>query len=447
MKNVLFLADTGHHTMAVQDHIKAITSYSCLHWFVENPLTFKLFHKLDLNNFDAIGIHYSIKIYNNYYLPDSLKEKISLFNGIKFVFLQDEYVNGNKTISTLINLDIDLLFTLVDSNTINKVYFHEKLQKVKKVTVLTAYVSESLQKIKFTPLENRPVDIFYRSRIYPFSLGRLAQERILIAEGVMNRANQYGLKCDISLQESKRIYGQNWINCLLSARAVLGTESGASIWDATGEITKQVKKLFALYPKIDFTFAYKNLLFQYENNVSYATISPRIFEAAAAHTAMILFPGYYNGILQENIHYICLNKDFSNFPDVVNKLKDIDFLYKLTTKAYNDLIFSQTFSEKKLSQLVENELDKLDKKKLINTHIFSEIITEDLNAIKRANFIINYVYVIISEIKFMIINFFVFLFDSQYSGKSKLIFIFEGFKRYICYISNRIAKNKKYFSL
>jgi hypothetical protein len=446
MKNILLLADTGHHTTAVQDHIKAMTAYSSLNWFIENPLTCKILYKFNFLNFDAIGIHYSIKIYNNYYLSKKTKEKIAYFSGVKFVFLQDEYANVNKTVSTLIDLDIDLLFTLVDEKYVDQVYFHEKLKKVKKITVLTGYVSDLMKKIPYKPLENRPLDIFYRSRIYPFSLGCLAQERILIAEGVMHRAAQYDLKCDISLQESKRVYGQAWMDSLQSARAVLGTESGASILDETGEIAKKVKKLFSKNPMMDFSLAYKEFLFQYESNIYYATISPRLFEAAATRTAMILFPGEYNGILQKNVHYIVLNKDFSNFSEVVNKLRDSNYLEQITDRVYNDLILSGYYADEKFSKLLEDELlNTLNRSVKNRVFVSDSIVNSDLNRVKSRNTLINFIHVVMAECKFVFVNFCIFLFDSQYSGKNKLFSIFEGVKRYRVYLAKRLTRNKEIF--
>jgi len=343
-------------------------------------------------------------------------------------------------------MDIDILFSLFGEKYIDHVYCNEKLKKIKKVTVLTGYVSESMKKIKIKPLEDRPLDIFYRSRIYPFSLGCLAQERILISEGVQNRAAQYNLKCDISLKENKRIYGQAWIDNLQSSRAVLGTESGASILDETGEITKKLKKLFSQCPMMDFSFAYKALLSQYEGNIYYAMISPRLFEAAATHTAMILFPGEYNGILKENIHYIALRKDFSNFSEVVKKLKDNSFLKQLIHRAYQDLILSGDYADKKLSALIERELFKVANKFEKNyIPISINVIRDHLSTMKSKNTMINFIYIIMEECKFVLVNFYIFLFDSQYTGKQKLFSIYNGINRYLFYLYNRWVKRREIF--
>ena len=93
---ILFLADTTHPAQAVHDHIQAVTSAEQFNWHVINPLVIKVIDKLDLSCFDAIGLHYSVKLYTNYYLSAQLKRKIADYAGIKFLFLQDEYQRVNQ---------------------------------------------------------------------------------------------------------------------------------------------------------------------------------------------------------------------------------------------------------------------------------------------------------------------------------------------------------------
>jgi hypothetical protein len=73
-------------------------------------------------------------------------------------------------------------------------------------------------------------------------------------------------------------------------------------------------------------------------------ISPRIFEAASLRTALVLHPGSYSGILEAWRHYIPLEKDFSNFDEVVRLIRDDAFLESLTEQAHADLIASRRYS-------------------------------------------------------------------------------------------------------
>ena len=50
--------------------------------------------------------------------------------------------------------------------------------------------------------------------------------------------------------------------------------------------------------------------------------SPRIFEAAAFQVCLILFPGSFGQVLKPNVHFIKLEKDFSNIEEVLDQMKD-----------------------------------------------------------------------------------------------------------------------------
>ena len=89
---------------------------------------------------------------------------------------------------------------------------------------------------------------------------------------------------------------------------------------------------------------YEAVLRPYEGNVTVNVISPRVFEAAALGTALVMFPGSYSGIVSPGEHYIVLEKDFSNMDDVVARLKDDAFMRDLTNRAYDDLVASRRWS-------------------------------------------------------------------------------------------------------
>ena len=63
------------------------------------------------------------------------------------------------------------------------------------------------------------------------------------------------------------------------------------------------------------------------------TISPRIFEASAFENTLVLHEGYYDGMLQPDLHYISVRKDYSNVRDVVERMKDRSFCERLARNA------------------------------------------------------------------------------------------------------------------
>jgi len=206
---------------------------------------------------------------------------------------------------------------------------------------LTGYVPEDVSlEDSAMPLADRPTLIGYRGRRLPHHYGLLGREKYLIGVEVRDRAVSLGLPVDIEVEDSHRIYGNDWYRFLGSCRATLGTESGANVFDESGEL----KRLSALHDSMSYeAFAEKYLGF-HEGRVRMNQISPKIFEAIRLRTALILFEGRYSGIVEPDVHYIPLKRDLSNFTEVVEKIRSLEYLQKLTERAYRDIIESGRWS-------------------------------------------------------------------------------------------------------
>ncbi len=347
---LLLCDDQSGHANTVLDHIATLTNCAEHDVRVFNPCGMKHSRYLDLNEFDVIVIHYSLVIISDYYLSPAFREQIRRFHGLKVQFIQDEYRWVDEIAAMMRHIGIHVLFTLLPPSEIPKVYSESRLPGVIKIPTLAGYVPDSLVGRPTPPLETRPVDIGYRGRTLPYWLGRLAQEKVWIGQGVLARADRYGLRCDIKWAEGDRIYGQRWNEFLMACKATLGTESGASITDFNGSLERRTKAYLAEHPSADFNEVHRQVLAAYEDNARVTAISPRIFEAAALRTALILFPGEYSGLVQPWVHYIPLAKDYSNMDEVVKRLRDIPFLRELTERAYQDLVASGRCSQGTLAR-------------------------------------------------------------------------------------------------
>lgn len=85
-------------------------------------------------------------------------------------------------------------------------------------------------------------------------------------------------------------------------------------------------------------------------------ISPRVFETIAMHTGLVLFEGNYSGVIHPGKHYIALKKDFSNVDEVLALVNDLDYLQKMTTRAYEDVILSGKYSYRTFIGRLDNVL-------------------------------------------------------------------------------------------
>ncbi|WP_133129606.1 hypothetical protein [Legionella yabuuchiae] len=438
--NILFLADTAHHTRAVTDHITAITSSENINWHVINSLINRTADKLDLSNFDAVGIHYSIKPYNNYYLSAALKHKIASYGGVKFLFLQDEYQKVNLVQDYLCNLGFHLLFTLVSPNMVDVAYPDPRLKSLKKVTVLTGYVQDYMKQIEAPLIQDRPIDVSYRGRRCEYWLGKLAYEKEWIANEFKRRVGVRQLTLDISIDEADRVYGEAWLQLLKNSKAVLGTESGSSIWDFDDSIRKLTNRYLKKIRTENFDLVYENVLKPYDGKILYNAVSPRVFEAAATRTPMVMFPGEYSGVCKPDEHYIVLEKDFSNLEVVLEKISDDDYLQALADRTYSDLIESDLYSQHTFSELVEGEL--LAQIKSINKENTEAELSVQIDATLANYKYLNRLRCLYTELNFIVLNFIQLLCDPKYSFLKKTQVLFKSIHRYITYLMPRLLEKK-----
>ncbi len=355
---LLLCDDTRGHANTVREHIAAFRKCSRHDVRTFNPrgLTHSSF--LDLDEFDVLVIHYSLVIISDHYLAPAFREQIRRFRGLKVQLIQDEYRWVEEMTGMMRDLGIQVLWTLLPPAEIPKVYGARRLPGVRTIHTLGGYVPEVPQALIPPPIESRPIDIGYRGRTLPYWLGRLAQEKVWIAQGVLERAERYGLRCDIRWREEDRIYGRSWNRFLSSCKATLGTESGASITDFDGSVERRTLAYLAEHPEADFWAVSRAVLEPFEGNVKLQVVSPRVFEAAAMRTALILFPGEYSGVVQPWVHYIPLAKDFSNMEEVVRSLRDAPFLRSLTEQTYTDLVASGRYSHRRFVAQFDEVLDQ-----------------------------------------------------------------------------------------
>ena len=372
--SILILCDDSRgHANTVLDHIRMFEQYSAHKIHTFNPRRLKGTCWLDLDEFDVVVIHYSVVIISDQFLAPAFREQLRLYQGLKVQFIQDECRWVNAITAMMRYLGIHIVFTLLPEKEVRKVYNDSSLPGVLICHTLAGYVPDNLIGLSTPPVEARPIDIGYRGRTLPYWLGELAQEKLWIGQGVRARAPQYGLRCDIAWGEQDRIYGSKWIGFLASCKATLGTESGASITDFDGLVEKRTKRYLAEHPEAAFADVQQAVLSPYEGNVYMNQISPKIFEAAALRTALVLFPGEYSGILHPWLHYIPLKRDFSNIREVAEKVRDVAFLRTLTETAYGDLVASGAYScasfVRQFDETISRMIDAVKRRRKAHYHV------------------------------------------------------------------------------
>lgn len=343
---VLLLADNRHQANVVQDHINGFAQHSNHQIHIVNPIHEKPPLALRFWKYDVVLIHYSIFILGEYYLPAAWAKAIRNFRGIKAQIIQDEHRYINSMKQQMHDLDIGMVFSSLNKKNLFKVYGGELLKNVTFYSCIPGYISENYFQHEPPPIAKRPLDVVYRGRTLPAYLGRHALEKKIIGDQFLAIAQQYGLKVDISSDENRRIYGDDWANFLMSGRATLGGEGGASIFDFDGTLVSEVNAYLENSPHTSFEEIWSKFLKSHEGNVVHKTITPKIFEAIAAKTALILYPGEYRGILTAYRHYIPYERDGSNIEEVVSLIKDEQFLQNMVDQVHQEIMFRPDLSNK-----------------------------------------------------------------------------------------------------
>jgi hypothetical protein len=342
---------------AIVDHIFAFEKYSRNKYFVLSNFG-DLPDWLDLSRFDALVFHYSLVASYDSYISALGRKQIRDFRGFKAAFVQDDYRWINDTVNAFSYMGIHALFPLAGPDIIRRVYSPKMLPNVRMETVLAGYVPEELIDIPVKPYQERRVDVGYRARKLPPWMGSHTLQKWQIAEKFIPDALRYNLKVDISYREEDRVYGAQWIEFLTNCKATLGTESGASVCDFTGDIQRNVEAHLQKDPDADFE-TLRNLYFRDEDNkITMNVISPRCFEAAALRTLMILYEGNYSGVLMPGRHYVALRHDHSNMDEVVRILRTPVAAQSIIDQAYEEVAKNENYSYKSMVHLVDRVMNE-----------------------------------------------------------------------------------------
>lgn len=342
--SILLICDDQYPAQVVQEHIAALQAHSRHRFTLVNP--YRTPGRLPvLSSFHAVVIHYSILIISDSHLPKAYRDAIARFGGLKVLFLQDEYRWINRIVHRMCDLGIHVLFSVLRPETARTVY-HERcgLNDCVIFSTLPGFIPEALVRTTVPLIRQRRIHATYRTREVPYWLGQHSRQKVEIAAGFQALADTCGLRVDIATGEEDRVYGQHWVDLILSGKAILGTEGGASIFDFDSQVEQACDDYLRRHPGADFDEVHRNVLATHEGNVVHGALTPRVFEAIALRTALVLFPGRYAGILQPGRHYVVLQRDFSNAAEVVDKLRDDDYLQELVDRTYEDVVGAGVYS-------------------------------------------------------------------------------------------------------
>ncbi len=343
---VLFLCDAVAPGMqnAILDHIEAFASNSRLSIVPFNPRSVLSARGFSLRGFDVVVIHFSLCALWDNYLPPPVRDAISAFSGLKIQFVQDEYRYADLMSERMVELGIDIVFTLADDAARKKIYRRLEDEDVRFIRTATAYVPANLIESSRVPIESRRIALSYRAREVPFWWGALAQDKVRIAETLAAKLSERAILTDIDTSTESRITGKQWIDFLKNSKAVLVTQSGTSITDYDGSVEEEVEAYMIGHPGAPFDEVARNVLKPYEGNVRYVAPSPKILEATALGCALVMTEGEHGYGLIPGVHYFELREHASNLDDLIAFLSSDEKMQQMADAAYDRVISSGKWS-------------------------------------------------------------------------------------------------------
>ena len=355
---VLFHHPLGSNAATIMEHVRSFETHSTFKvWSINTELGVP--DGLNGCDFRVVILHYSLFGIYPYRLSNPFRAFLKRTRGLKIAFFQDEHRFCRERFTFLNEYQVDWVYTLLKPDHFD--VYRTRAPVTKVFYTLPGYVSDALisaGKELAEPVDRRPVDIGYRARRLGYYMGKGAQEKTAIGLEVLKRAAGKGLRLDIAIDEESRLYGQDWYRFLAGCRAVLGVETGVSVFDIEDVVRVACEKLLKENPEISFDEVSRRVLAPWEDRIYYRTIGPRHFEAAALKTCQILFEGHYSGIMQPMVHYYPLKKDFSNFDLVLDLLRDERRRSEVVENAYGDLIASGRYSYRNFVKGFDEELEK-----------------------------------------------------------------------------------------
>lgn len=209
----------------------------------------------------------------------------------------------------------------------------------------------ALNPARYHPLSvRRDVDLGFRGDLYPFFIGD--DERTRILEFFRLHASDFGLSTDISYS---RINGPHWHRFLAACRGIVGAEAGTYYLERDDHTARAVAAYLERSPGASFADIRSRFFDRYTGAVSGKAISSRHFEAVGTKTCQLLLEGHYNGVLQPDIHYLSVKRDYSNVAEIVARFKDPAEWARVTETAFEHVMAHHTY-DRRVSDLLAQTL-------------------------------------------------------------------------------------------
>src|ERR1700733_437688 len=314
----------------------------------------------DINEFDVLFHNYCARLCFEGYLSPDYERAVASFRGLKIAAVQDDYDRTVTLHRSIRRLGFRIVVTSIQSDFWPLAYPQSQVPGVKLVQGLTGYVPANIPERdnKILPLSGRKNLIAYRGRDIGARYGRLGFEKLEIGRRMIEICEASNVPHNIAMTDASRIYGDDWFKFIGNSRTMLGSESGSNAFDFDEVIEAKCKEFAKTNGRPPRYREIADFLEPFERPFDVGQISPRVFECAMMRTPMILFRGRYSDAIEAGVHYIPLEKDFSNAGEILSKLRDLDFLQGFADRAYDHLVASGSYGYRTLADLISGAIEE-----------------------------------------------------------------------------------------
>jgi hypothetical protein len=314
----------------------------------------------DINEFDVLFHNYCARLCFDGYLSPDYERAVASFRGLKIAAVQDDYDRTITLHRAIRRLGFQVVLTCIQSDFWPLAYPQSQIPGVRLLQGLTGYVPANISERanEIIPLSDRKNLIAYRGRDIGARYGRLGFEKLEIGRRMIEICNASGIPHDIAMDDASRIYGDDWFRFLGNSRTMLGSESASNAFDFDEVIEKRFKEFEEIHGRPPRYRDIADFIEPFERPFDVGQISPRVFECAIMRTPMILFRGRYSDAIEAGVHYIPLEKDFSNAGEILSKLHDLDFLQGFADRAYDHLVASGNYGYRSLADLISGAIEE-----------------------------------------------------------------------------------------
>jgi hypothetical protein len=252
-------------------------------------------------------------------LPPWLYEELGERKGRLAIFFGNEYKELDVKCDMAKRLAADLVISQLPEEAASWMY--APLAPIRPLSILHALNPKAF--FPTIPIDNRPIDVGYRGSQYPFGLGDF-DRNILVFE-FTHGVRAAHLSRNIAFDYFDRA---GWANFLNNCKATISSEAGMPYLDRTDERRRQADEIAAQAIASGFVQAERivadiaALYVGKDDWVSGKTLSSRHFEAVGCKTCQIMFPGRFADVFIADVHYLALERDFSNLDQVLARLAD-----------------------------------------------------------------------------------------------------------------------------